>query len=154
MTENQNPEGFRQFLSSGSSLFLELGERIGRLEQIVSFWEYRLSHHHDGGMAPDDVMDALRDLMQGLSIWPTFAPKPFDDTAAGRPRRAGARPAAPPWPAERAAPATAASSATARLIVGPASLCRPRGFADAKRIHDMCLAFPLAWPRESTQPSP
>jgi len=76
LTHEQNPEGFRSFLTSGSTLFIELGDRIGRLEQLVSFWEFRLSQHHTGGMSPDEVMDAMRDLLQGLSIWPAVTPPP------------------------------------------------------------------------------
>ena len=71
LTEDQKPESFRRFLREGPSLFMELGERIGRLEQVVSFWTYRLEQH--AGMSPDEVMDAMRDLLQGLSIGPTVA---------------------------------------------------------------------------------
>jgi hypothetical protein len=71
LTEDQKPESFRRFLREGPSLFMELGERIGRLEQVVSFWTYRLEQH--AAMSPDEVMDAMRDLLQGLSIGPTLA---------------------------------------------------------------------------------
>jgi hypothetical protein len=74
LTHNQKPDSFRQFLMTGSSLFLDLGAQIGVLEQVVSFWEHRLSQHHTGGMSPDDVMVAMRDLLQGLSIWPSAFP--------------------------------------------------------------------------------
>jgi hypothetical protein len=70
LTHDRNPENFRRFLLSGRTLFIDLGERIGKLEQLASFWDHRLTNHHNGGMSPDDVMDALRDLLQGLSIWP------------------------------------------------------------------------------------
>jgi hypothetical protein len=79
LTQDRNPEGFRNFLSNGSTLFLELGDRIGRLEQLVSFWDYRLGQHHSGAMSPDDVMDAMRDLLQGLSIWPTKRKPPKEE---------------------------------------------------------------------------
>ena len=72
----QNPESFRTFLIEGSGLFVDLGERIGRLEQVVGFWGYRLTQHQTGGMSPDDVLDAMRDLLQGLSIWPSASPAP------------------------------------------------------------------------------
>ena len=71
LTQDHKPESFRRFLSEGSSLFMELGERVGRLEQVVSFWIYRLEQHP--GMSPDEVMDAMRDLLQGLSIGPAVA---------------------------------------------------------------------------------
>ena len=70
LTEARDPDSFRKFLLTGKTLFVDLGERIGRLELLVGFWEHRLSQHHGGGMSPDDVMDAMRDLLQGLSIWP------------------------------------------------------------------------------------
>lgn len=75
MTRDRNPETFRQFLKIGSTRFIDLGERIGRLEQLVSFWDYRLKAHEHGGQSPEDVMDAMRDLLQGLSIWPTAPAK-------------------------------------------------------------------------------
>ena len=89
LTQDQKPENFHRFLSEGASLFVELGERIGRLEQVVSFWSYRLEPH--AGMSPDEVMDAMRDLLQGLSIWPGASPAPeateaasvFEHAAAG-----------------------------------------------------------------------
>jgi hypothetical protein len=71
LTQDQKPENFRRFLSDGASLFIGLGERIGRLEQVVSFWTYRLDQH--AAMSPDELMDNLRDLLQGLSIWPGAA---------------------------------------------------------------------------------
>jgi hypothetical protein len=71
LTQDQKPENFRGFLSEGASLFIGLGERIGRLEQVVSFWTYRLGQH--AAMSPDELTDNLRDLLQGLSIWPAVA---------------------------------------------------------------------------------
>jgi hypothetical protein len=78
LTEDQKPEKFRRFLSDGASLFVGLGERIGRLEQVASFWTYRLDQH--ANMSPDEVMDNLRDLLQGLGIW-TATASASDDPA-------------------------------------------------------------------------
>ncbi len=71
LTEDRRPERFRRFLSDGAGLFVGLGERIGRLEQVASFWAYRLDGH--AAMSPDDLTDNLRELLQGLSIWPAAA---------------------------------------------------------------------------------
>jgi hypothetical protein len=76
LIQDQKPESFRNFLIQGAGLFVDLGERIGRLEQIVSFWTYRLDQHYTGNMSPDEVMDAMRDLLQGLSIWPAAKTAP------------------------------------------------------------------------------
>ncbi len=78
LTQRENPESFRTFLVNSSTLFVELGERIGRLEQVVTFWDYRLSQHHAGAMSPEDVMEAMRELLQGLSIWPSATPRPAE----------------------------------------------------------------------------
>jgi hypothetical protein len=72
MTVDKNPDVFRKFLADGRRMFLDLGDRIGRMEQLVSFWDYRLGRHHDGGMGPDEVLDGMRDLMQILAIRPEY----------------------------------------------------------------------------------
>jgi hypothetical protein len=78
LTQEHKPENFRGFLSEGASLFIGLGERIGQLEQVVSFWSYRLDQH--AAMSPDELSDNLRDLLHGLSIWPVVV-EDADDTA-------------------------------------------------------------------------
>jgi hypothetical protein len=78
LTQDQEPEHFRRFLMDGSTLFLSLGEQIGRLEQIVAYWDYRLSFHDTGGQSPEEVLDAMRDLLHGLSIWPNMRMSPRD----------------------------------------------------------------------------
>jgi hypothetical protein len=89
LTRDQNPETFRQFLTTGSTLFVDLGERIGRLEQICTFWDYRLAKHSTA-LSPEEVMDAMRDLLQGLSIWPANPlSRPVPEPAP--PRRAQVR---------------------------------------------------------------
>ncbi len=68
LTAGQNPEAFRSFLVHSPSLFVELGDRVGRLEQVVGFWGDRFGHHNMIGGAPDDVLGGLRDLLQALSL--------------------------------------------------------------------------------------
>ena len=70
LTNQENPDSFRSFLIHGSSLFIELGDRIGRLEQVVSFWSDRFGDQRIAGMSPDDVLDGMRELLQALSVWP------------------------------------------------------------------------------------
>ena len=95
LTNRDNPESFRHFLIHGSHLFIELGERIGRLDQIVSFWGDQFGRERAAAMAPDDVLEGMRDLLHALSIWPAgvdddrdelIAPKrsydPFDEELA------------------------------------------------------------------------
>ena len=41
LVENQTPKTFRDFLLSAPHMFLELGEKLGAISHIVSFWRYR-----------------------------------------------------------------------------------------------------------------
>ncbi|WP_421934338.1 hypothetical protein [Phenylobacterium sp.] len=68
LTDQENPDGFRSFLMRGSGLFMEIGARIGQMEQVVSFWNYCFSAERLAGMSPEEVLDGLRDLLQALSI--------------------------------------------------------------------------------------
>lgn len=90
LTQQENSDSFRTFLIHGSSLFIELGERIGRLEQVVSFWSDRFGDQHLSATSPDDVLDGLRDLLQSLSVWPTGGREEADpaDKAAQTPAQA------------------------------------------------------------------
>jgi hypothetical protein len=70
LTEGRSAEGFRDFLQAGPRLLLEVGERIGRLEQVVSFWDFRFGGERTEAFSPEQISDGLRDLLQELSIWP------------------------------------------------------------------------------------
>jgi hypothetical protein len=43
LVRNQAPKMFREFLLSAPKLFIELGENMGAISHIVSFWRYRFS---------------------------------------------------------------------------------------------------------------
>ncbi|HLI65148.1 MAG TPA: hypothetical protein VKU90_02185 [Caulobacteraceae bacterium] len=85
LIDSRDPDSFRRFLTQGSGLFIDLGEGIGRLEQVVSYWSHRL-RGHASGMGPDEVIDALRDLLQGLSIAAgpeaDYSPPEADETSS------------------------------------------------------------------------
>lgn len=74
LTTQGNPETFRSFLVHSSNLFLQLGDRIGRLEQVVGFWNDRFGDQRVGGTSPDDVLGAIRDLLQAMSLELTARP--------------------------------------------------------------------------------
>jgi hypothetical protein len=48
----RDPEPFRQFLLFGSELFIELGNKIGTLNHIASFWKYRMAKLNRKGAKP------------------------------------------------------------------------------------------------------
>jgi len=43
LVEHQSPKTFRDFLLSAPHMFLELGEKLGAISHIVSFWRYRFA---------------------------------------------------------------------------------------------------------------
>ena len=62
------------FLAKGAGL--ELGEQIGCLEMVVGFWEHRFGGGRVNAMSPSDMLDGMRDLIQGLSSSPQTKPEP------------------------------------------------------------------------------
>jgi hypothetical protein len=68
LTDQRNPDQFRTFLANSSNQFLELGDRIGRLEQVVSFWGHRFGGKSMSRRSTDSVVDGMRDLLQALSL--------------------------------------------------------------------------------------
>jgi len=43
LVQNQSPGAFRDFLLSAPNMFLDLGEKLGTISHIVSFWRYRFA---------------------------------------------------------------------------------------------------------------
>jgi hypothetical protein len=67
LTDRQKPDDFRLFLIRGSSLFMELGARIGQMEQVVGLWNYRFGAVRLAELSVDDVLAGLRDLHQQIA---------------------------------------------------------------------------------------
>jgi hypothetical protein len=68
LTQQRTPEPFRRFLMDGPRLFARLGERMGRLEQLVSYWQHQFPARSVRQLAPEVVFDGLRNLMQALNL--------------------------------------------------------------------------------------
>ncbi len=66
---DRNPGPFRRFLLDGPSLFFELGEHLGILSHINSFWNYRMrSAKGLVRLSAEDYCDLLIDYEDSLSI--------------------------------------------------------------------------------------
>jgi len=68
LTEQRTPEPFRRFLIDGPKLFARLGERMGRLEQLVSYWQHQFPGRSVRQISPEAVFDGLRNLLSALSL--------------------------------------------------------------------------------------
>ena len=73
LTSSGDPSSFRVFLAKGAGL--ELGEKIGCLEMMVGFWEHRFGQARVNTMSPCEMLDGMRDLIQGLSLSPLSRPE-------------------------------------------------------------------------------
>jgi hypothetical protein len=72
LTEQRTPEPFRRFLVDGPRVFARLGERMGRLEQLVSYWSHQFPGRKPRQMSPEAVFDGLRSLLSALSLGEGF----------------------------------------------------------------------------------
>lgn len=61
---HRNPEVFRQFLLSGAQAYTALGDKIGRLEQMTSYWAWRFPPPGPMSAPTEMLLDAFRDLLQ------------------------------------------------------------------------------------------
>lgn len=66
LTQDGRPMEFRDFLLDAPLLFARLGERLGTIQHIVSFWNYRI---RSGQPAPqaEELIDLLADFESSLS---------------------------------------------------------------------------------------
>ncbi|HWA60910.1 MAG TPA: hypothetical protein VG939_06020 [Caulobacteraceae bacterium] len=62
------PQGFREFLLGAPSMFSDLGERLGAVQHVVSFWNYRFPPGKPPFVGAQELFDILADFEDGLSF--------------------------------------------------------------------------------------
>lgn len=67
LTRNGQPRAFREFLLKAPRLFNELGERLGAIQHIVSFWRFRFPTGSGKRIAAGELIDLLADFELSLS---------------------------------------------------------------------------------------
>jgi len=74
MAVDRNPEPFRRFLMQGSTLFLQLGEKLGILNHIVSFWNFRMARVLANNSRPLESVEYADILVDfEASLFPSLA---------------------------------------------------------------------------------
>ena len=66
LTKEGRPTAFRDFLRDAPHLFAKLGERLGAIQHIVSFWKYRTAPGKPVP-TPDELLDMLADFEVSLT---------------------------------------------------------------------------------------
>ena len=62
----QAPRTFRDFLMSAPYMFLELGEKLGAISHIVSFWRYRFPKDRPSNIDPEELAAIFQDFSSGF----------------------------------------------------------------------------------------
>jgi hypothetical protein len=88
LVAHQAPKTFRDFLLSAPFMFLELGEKLGAISHIVSFWRYRFPPGGRIGVDAEELAAIFQDFSSGFGERikgedaPLRQPAVIDGTAA------------------------------------------------------------------------
>lgn len=82
LIERSDPRSFRQFLLGAPALFLELGEKMGAMSHISSFWRYRFPRGSMKTANVDELITILQDFSAGFDLQNYRAGRAEDDWRA------------------------------------------------------------------------
>ena len=83
LTRQGDALSFRSFLLSAPSMFVELGERLGALNHVMSFWKYRVPLARQTVLHPMDLSDVLMDFEGSLAAMPPRSqPEPLPESTS------------------------------------------------------------------------
>lgn len=68
LVDNRRPEAFRAFLLRAPELFLSLGERVGAIAHIDSYWRYRFPKGQALTADVEEAVDIFQDFEASLSL--------------------------------------------------------------------------------------
>ena len=68
LTQNSDPTAFRDFLLQAPGMFNELGERLGGIEHILSFWRFRFPGGKMPVITPDELTDMFMDFEGSIGL--------------------------------------------------------------------------------------
>ncbi len=68
LTCNGQPKAFREFLLQAPGMFYALGERLGAVHHIVSFWRFRFPKDEEPKVNTEELIDILLDFETSLGL--------------------------------------------------------------------------------------
>jgi hypothetical protein len=66
LVEHGQPASFRDFLLNAPGMFLSLGEKVGAISHIVSFWKYRFKQKNSVRVDVDELIAIFQDFESGF----------------------------------------------------------------------------------------
>ena len=70
LTEEDRPQEFRDFLRRAPALFQEIGERLGGVQHIMTFWRFRFPEGQRSKIASDELIELFREFESSLNFEP------------------------------------------------------------------------------------
>jgi len=67
MIERQDPRLFRDFLLGAPQLFLDIGDKMGAISHITSFWNYRFPQGAPRAAHVDELVTIFQDFTKGMA---------------------------------------------------------------------------------------
>ncbi|HWY61526.1 MAG TPA: hypothetical protein VNW15_06470 [Rhizomicrobium sp.] len=68
LIERQDPRTFREFLLSAPTLFLEIGEKMGAMSHVTSFWQYRFPPGAPKTADADELTTIFQDFTRSFGL--------------------------------------------------------------------------------------
>ncbi len=70
LTLDGKPLAFRDFLLAAPEMFVRLGEQLGALQHVTSFWRYRFPPGRMGSISSGELMDVFLDFEDSMAFGP------------------------------------------------------------------------------------
>jgi len=68
LTQKSDPQVFKSFLLSAPELFKALGERLGAVQHLLTFWRYRVPEGTRPQMDAEELLDIFGDFENSLDV--------------------------------------------------------------------------------------
>jgi hypothetical protein len=68
LIDHHNPRTFREFLLNAPKLFVEMGEKVGAISHVTSFWQYRFPPHTQRTVNAEELLTILLDFAQSFGV--------------------------------------------------------------------------------------